>query len=59
MSYAEPASPTATKANIGEVSESELTDRVQSSAGRIESALALNRAVAAAGLPDGPCSRSP
>ena len=48
MNY-EPTSPTATKANIGEASEFEPTDRVQPSAGGIESALARNRAFAAAG----------
>lgn len=48
MSYEEPTSPTATKATIGEASELEQTDRVQSSAG-VESALARNRAFAAAG----------
>ena len=46
MSYEEPKSPTATRANIGEASEFEPTDRVQSSAGGIESALARNRAFA-------------
>jgi carbonic anhydrase len=46
--YEESKSPTATKANIGDASEVEQTDRVQSSAG-VESALARNRAFAAAG----------
>ena len=49
MNHVEPTSPTATKANTGEASEFELADRVQSGAGGIESALARNRAFAAAG----------
>ena len=49
MSYEEPTSPTATEDDFGEASAFELTDRAQSGAGGIESALARNRAFATAG----------
>lgn len=49
MNYEEPASPTATTADIGEASRLGIIDRVQSSAGGIESALARNRTFAGAG----------